>query len=61
MNQRWVIAHDEEGYHVRKTLWVTHDGNRYEAVYHTKPIGSRKSLAEAVKLARTIQRKKRRA
>lgn len=57
--RRWLIAHDSEGYHVRKTLFVTHDGDSGEAIYHTKPMGTRKSLLAAVRLARKVQGKKR--
>ena len=57
MNHRWVIAHDEKGYHVRKTVTVTHDGTSGEAIYYTKPMGTRQSLRAAVKLARKVERK----
>ena len=57
--RRWVIAHDDEGYHVRETLSVTHDGIRGEAVYYTKPKGSSKSLRGALRIARKIESKRR--
>lgn len=53
--QRWVIAHDEAGYHVRKTLNVTHDGVNREVIYHTKPVGTRKTLRAAMALARKAE------
>ena len=54
--KRWLINHDDAGYHVREVLNVTHDENRGEAVYHTKPRGSRKSMKDALKLARKVER-----
>lgn len=53
--RRWLIAHDEIGYHVRETLCVTHDGPSGEAIYHTQPRGTRKSLRKALALARKLE------
>lgn len=55
---RWVIARDAMGYHVRETLAVKHEGESGEAVYHTKPAGSRSSIRAALKLARRIERRR---
>lgn len=56
--RRWMIAVDEYGYHVRETLCVTHDGDTGEVTYHARPEGTRKTLQEAVKLARKLEKRK---
>lgn len=48
---RFLLAVDENGVHIRKTLCVTHNANVGEAVYHTEPINQgalEKAIAAAL-------------
>lgn len=49
--QKFLIAIDEAGYHIRQNDYAIEDWASGTVTYHAKPIWSGKTLAEAVQLA----------
>lgn len=44
---RWLINIDAEGYHLRRVVWVAHDGIKNEKTYTVdKPLGTTKQVEE---------------
>jgi len=48
LNNRFLLAFDSEGCHVRQTLCVTHHAESGEVQYESKPIISGKIIDEAI-------------
>ena len=49
---RWLINIDTEGYHLRRVVWVVHNGERDEKTYTVdRPLGTSKKIED---LARVI-------
>lgn len=48
---RWLLNADEEGFHLRRVVWVTHDGERDEKTYTAdKPLGWAKTIEDLPKV-----------
>lgn len=52
MTERFILAFDDEHICIRKTLCVTHDGNKGEVIYHAKPTQIR--LKRLIKLQKLL-------
>lgn len=51
LGHRWLLNADEEGFHLRRVVWIVHDGDRDEKKYTVdKPLGWAKTLAQLPKV-----------